>query len=188
MLHTVLPIPTQARLHDFVLLGVDAVSHASRVVHRDFFIPPLVTHHFLALEGIKTGYGHRDVGKLDTDSRVAHILLQIKVGRQVHPYAREVDTQGYRRRTCRLGQGLRVVQRVQVVAIKARRSIVDAGRQCPVRIGLRILRMVPLHGETGGFRIVLHILVASLRDLIVKTEGTVVAVAFAVVRQPSDSP
>ena len=53
MLHTVLPILGEARLHQLVFLRIDGVAETTRILHGDFLIPTFIARSTLSLEGIE---------------------------------------------------------------------------------------------------------------------------------------
>ena len=144
---SVAPVLDEVAVHELVLLGGDGVADVSGVGNGYFLVPPLVAHHFLASEGIEACHADIEVGQGYGDGRVAHVLRQVGGSGKCESEARESGAPVYGRCTRTLRHGLRIVERVEVVALIARRCEVDACRQRVVGIGLRVLPVAPLYLE-----------------------------------------
>ena len=188
MLHTVLPVLSKAGVHELTLLGIDLVGHVTSITHRDLLIPAFLAGTLLPLERIELGHGYSQFGQRHTDSRVAHVLVQSHTSVNAHTDTRELGAPRYRRGTCRLGPGLRIIHGGEVVLLVTRRSEVYAGLQRRERIGFLVLTVAPLQLKTGLFRIVGHIPFTRNGVLVTEEELTAVTIALTVVRGCRQAP
>lgn len=168
--------------------GVDLVGQRTRIAHGNLLIPALVAHLLLAPEGIEAGYGDIQVGQRHGQRGVAHVLRHVGSGAERHAYAGEGGAPVDGRGTRALCQRLRIIERVEVVALIAGRGEVDACRERAVGVRLGVLAVTPLYLEALLLGEVGHALVARLGVLIAEEEGARILVALLVVAGCRDAP
>ena len=188
MLPSVAPILDEGTMHQLILLGIDAVGDVTRIAHGNLLVPFLVAHHLLSAERIEARDADVQVGQRHGYRRVAHILREVGGRAERHSDAREVGTPAYGRGSRTLRHRLRIVERVEVVALVARCGEVDACRKRTERIGLRVLAMAPLDLETLLFGEVRHALITILGILIAEIERAGILVSLAIVAGCRDTP
>ena len=188
VLQSVAPVVDEVGVEQLVLLRGDAVAHLARVADGDLLVPAFLASSVLAAEGVESGDAHIEVWQGERDDPVAHVLREVGRGAERHADGGEARAVADGRGACRLGQRLRVVHRVEVVALITRCGEVDARRELAEGTGLRVLAMVPLDLEALLLGVVGHSLVACLRVLITEVERSVVTVSPAVVAGRAQAP
>ena len=91
MRHTILPVLTQAGMHQFILFYANGlIGQVTRISHGDLLIPALVAHRLLTLERIEVGNADVHFRQAQIHRRVTHVLTGTNRSTERHAKAGEL--------------------------------------------------------------------------------------------------
>ena len=179
VLEAVLHVLERLLGEDFGLLGVGLVVEFAGIAERDLLVPALLAHRLLAFEGIEGRDVENYVRQGDRERSALRVLRNGHIGRKGERSAEPAFRVGDRRTGLRLERLVQVGGRIAVIAAGTE---IDRGGEGRARVGLGVLRMLPVELEVVLLEKVGFALVADTDVRVVEIQGAVVLVTLHIAR------